>query len=24
MQAKCKAFGAMMEVEGQVGTINVK
>jgi poly-gamma-glutamate synthesis protein (capsule biosynthesis protein) len=24
MQAKCKAFGTTMEVEGQVGTINVK
>ena len=24
MQAKCKAFGTIMEVEGQVGTINVK
>jgi len=24
MQVKCKAFGAMMEVEGQVGTIHVK
>jgi len=24
MQAKCKAFGTIMDVEGQVGTINVK
>jgi poly-gamma-glutamate synthesis protein (capsule biosynthesis protein) len=24
IQAKCKAFGTMMEMEGQVGTINVK
>jgi poly-gamma-glutamate synthesis protein (capsule biosynthesis protein) len=24
MQAKCKVFGTMMEVEGRVGTINVK
>jgi len=24
MQAKCKAFGTTMTVEGQVGTINVK
>jgi len=24
MLAKCKPFGTMMEVEGQVGTINVK
>jgi hypothetical protein len=23
MQAKCKAFGTTMEVEGQVGTISV-